>query len=126
MLDQLRQSELGVSEEIRQRLERTFRNDGIDQPTRALMAAIDRFAVLVRLQTNHHWHAHAAAGRVFRRMITARLARLGIKGPLSNEAVFQPGELPTALLVNSENPDEMGTALEAIDFYPPNQQEKKS
>ena len=59
-------------------------------------------------------------------MITARLARLGIKGPLSNEAVFQPGELPTALLVNSENPDEMGTALEAIDFYPPNQQEKKS
>ena len=107
-----------VAEEIRQRVERTIAQDA-DPPTGKLLAAIDRFAVLVKLQTNYRWHDHAAAGRVFRRMITARLARLGIKSPFSNEAVFQPGELPTALLVNSEHPDEMGTALEAVEFHTP-------
>ena len=65
-----------VAAEIRLRLEQSFRDDGIDPRTRLLMATINELAVLVKLQTSHHWFDHAAAGRVFRRMITARLARL--------------------------------------------------
>ena len=108
-----------VAEEVRHRLSRSLDDDGLAPETRKLMAAVGNLSVLVKLQTGHDWHSHPASGRVFRRMITARLARLGIKSPFSNEAVFQPGELPGALLVDSEHPDEMGAALEAIEFHTP-------
>lgn len=113
MLELLRKSERGVSEEIRRRLALTFKDDEADPETRKLCAAIENFAVLVRLQTRHDWHRHAAANRVLRYMITARLARLKPSG----EESFEPGELPAALLVGSEDPQTMGLGLEAIDFH---------
>jgi hypothetical protein len=104
-----------VAEEIRQRLEQSFEQDEIDQHTRQFMAAIANLVVLVRLQTGHDWHSHPAANRVLRNAITARLARLRPSG----EPVFAPGELPSALLVASDDPEAMGLGLEAINFHTP-------
>src|SRR5438128_1680405 len=106
-----------VAEEIRRRLERTFEDEGIDPETRKLMAAIGSLTTLVRLQTGHAWHSHAAANRVLRHAITARLARLKPSG----EAVFAPDELPSARLVaaGSDDPEAMGLGLEAVDFHTP-------
>jgi hypothetical protein len=117
MLERLRQSERGVSEEIRERLARSLDEDGIDVETRKLMAAIETLSVLVRLQTKHDWHRHPAANRVFRHAITARLARLKPEG----EAVFGPDDLPapTARLVATDDVEAMGLGLEAIEFHTP-------
>jgi hypothetical protein len=104
-----------VASEIRRRLEQSFEAEGLDLPTRRLMAAIGELAVLVRLQTNHAWHSHPAANRVFRHALTARLARLKPSG----EPVFAPNELPTVRLVaaGSDDPEAMGLALEAVEFH---------
>jgi hypothetical protein len=111
--DRLKQSEHGVSEEIRRRLAQSFALDA-DPETSRLMAAIGRVATLIRLQTNHlDWHSHPAAHWIMRHAITARLARLKPEG----EPVFAPDELPKARLVNSDDPQAMGQALEAIDFH---------
>jgi hypothetical protein len=106
-----------LSEELRLRLEKTIADEEIDPETRELMAAVGRFAALVRLQTRQEWHRHPAAHRVLRHEITARLARLKPEG----EPVFLSGELPTARLVaaGSDDPEAMGLALEAVDFHRP-------
>jgi hypothetical protein len=104
-----------LSEEIRRRLEQTLKENAYDSETRKLMAAVHRFAVLVKLQTNHRWQDHPAANRVMRQAITARLARLKPGG----EPLFSPDELPSARLVTGDDPEAMGTGLEAIDFYQP-------
>jgi hypothetical protein len=123
--DRLKKSEHGVSEEIRRRLARTFAEDdaGTDPETRRLMDAIEKLAVLVRLQTNHNWHSHPAAHWVMRNAITARLQRLRPSG----ERVFAPGELPDARLVTSDDPEAMGLGLEAVEFHrlPLNDEQKR-
>lgn len=108
-----------IAAEIRSRLERTFKEDADDQATRALAVAVVNFAALVRLQTGHAWHSHPAASRVMRQAIISRLARL--KGGWEEEAAFAPGELPTARIFapGSDDPREMGLALEAAEFYSP-------
>jgi hypothetical protein len=101
-----------IADEIRQRVERTLEQDAIEAPTRTLMAAIERLAVLVGRQTGRPWHSHPVATRVLCHAIAARLARLRGDG----DAVFAPGELPAARLVTSDDPQTMGLGLEAIDF----------
>jgi hypothetical protein len=114
MLEKLRQSSDGVSEEIRTRLARTLEEDA-DPPTRALVVAIDKLAVLVRLQTGHDWYSHPAAHRVFKQMIVSRLVHLKPSG----EAVFGSDELPpmASRLVASDDPETMGMGLEAIERF---------
>jgi hypothetical protein len=116
MYERLKRLPGGLAEQIRSRVELTFRNDEIDEPTRKLMAAVENLAVLVRLQTCHEWHSHPAANRVLRHAIVARLARLKGGG---EEASFAPDELPKARLVapESDDPRDMGVALEAVDFH---------
>jgi hypothetical protein len=105
-----------VAEEIRQRLEQTFK-EGSDQHTRALMLAIDNLDFLVRIQTGKAWHQHAGAARVFRTAIIKRLVRLL---PKSGTAEFRPDELPQGKrLVESDDPETMGVGLEAIEFSGP-------
>jgi hypothetical protein len=102
--------------EIRERLERTLRQDAIDPPTRRLMDYVAKLADLVRLQTNRlDWHQHPGAHRIFRYGITSRLARLKPPG----EPVFQEGDLPSTLLVSADAPEAMGLGLEALDFHTP-------
>ena len=61
--------------EIRRRLERTFAQEGSDPRTDELLTAIRSFAVLVKCETGHAWHAHAGANEAFRRAIDLRLSR---------------------------------------------------
>jgi hypothetical protein len=107
-----------VSAEIRQRLERTFAEDGFDLPTRNLVEKVRSLTTAVKIQTTQTWHAHPAATRVLRRAINVALARImpgGDPNAIDN-AVFAPGELPIVRLVaqGSDDPDEMGIALEAV------------
>jgi hypothetical protein len=106
-----------LGEEIRQRLERTFEEDGYSEETRRLVGAVRELTTYVRLQTGHDWFAHPAAARVLQYAITARLSRLKPEG----EAIFAPGELPTARLVaqGSDDPEAMGLGLEAVEFHRP-------
>jgi hypothetical protein len=107
-----------IADEIRQRLERTLEQDAIeaaDPETSKLMAAIGRFAVIVRLDTGREWHKHAASHWVMRNTITGRLQRFRPEG----ERVFGPGELPSTRLVASDDPEAIGLSLEALDFHQP-------
>jgi plasmid stability protein len=106
-----------LADEVRVRLEASFESEGSDPETRALAAAVDNLAKLVRLQTGHKWHKHAAANRIMRYAITGRLARLQPEG----EPVFRPDELPKnrPAAPGSNDPETMGLALEAIDFHAP-------
>ena len=103
-----------LGEEIRDRLETGI---AADTETRKLLDAVGSLATLVRLQTGHDWHNHPAANRVMRYALTARLARLKPEG----EGIFAPGDLPIARLVapESEDPEAMGLALEAMEFHTP-------
>ena len=105
-----------LADEIRHRVERSFnREDAADEPTRDLAEAVERFAVLIRLQTGHDWRTHPASNRVMRQMVSSRLARLGPQG----EPFFAHDELPRARLVAPESNDveAMAIGLEALDFY---------
>src|SRR6516164_5465331 len=111
--DRLKQSEHGLSEEVRRRLAQSFALDA-DPGTTELMAAIVRFAGLVRMQTNHlDWRRHPGAYAVMREEILARLARLKPEG----DPAFAPGELSEKRLVAADDPEAMGQGLEAIEFY---------
>ena len=113
VLNALKGSPLGVSGEIRRRLELTSG----DAETLRLLEAVSAAAVLTSLQTGHKWHAHPAAHRVLRQIILSHLARFKPAG----DAVFAPGELPSARLVapDSDDPEQIGLALEALQFHTP-------
>jgi hypothetical protein len=105
-----------LSEEVRTRIEDSLEDDVIDLETRKLMAGINALARLVKVQTGHNWYDHAAANCVLRHAISARLERMK-RG--TEEAVFNPGELPTVRLVaaGSDDPRDMGLAVEAVEFH---------
>jgi len=106
-----------LADEVRVRLEASFESEGSDPETRALVGAVDFLAGLVNIQTGHKWHQHPAANRVLRYAIMARLARLKPNG----DPVFGPDELPKRRLAapDSDDPEVMGLALEAVDFHTP-------
>jgi hypothetical protein len=84
VLDQLRRSELGVSEEIRRRVALTLEDDAYDAPTRELVRGIMRLAAEVERETGCAWHDHSGAHLAFRQAILSRLARLKPKqGPIT-------------------------------------------
>lgn len=102
-----------IAEEIRQRLERTFRDDAIDPKTRQLMLAILLLADFVEFQTGHNWFSHPAATSIMKLAIDARLARM--KGGDGN-AVFGQEELPPKenRWIASDDPRMMATVLDVI------------
>jgi hypothetical protein len=105
-----------LGNEIRERLERTLNQDA-DPKTAKLLAAIQDFAVWTRLYTDHAWHKHPAASRALRRAITAHIARQW--GKSIEDAVFKANELPTARLIDSDDPDTIGLSIEATQFHMP-------
>jgi hypothetical protein len=102
-----------VAEEIRRRIERTFAEDERDAQTQELIASIASFVATLRHSIGHDWHRHPAAHRVFEKATMSRLGRLKPAG----EPVFAPGELPDQRLVWSDDPDMIGSALEAMDYH---------
>jgi hypothetical protein len=59
--DQLKESERGLSEEIRERIERTLEWDTHDEPTRELAADIMGIAHELNRQTGVAWHTNSVA-----------------------------------------------------------------
>jgi hypothetical protein len=106
-----------LSEEIRRRLEDSFKVDGLRLEDRALIAAVAKLIGLVRVQTGHEWNQHPGSHRTLCDAIATKLARLKPEG----DPVFGPDELPKSRLVapGSDDPKTMGVALEAMVFHPP-------
>jgi hypothetical protein len=106
-------SGVSLGEEVRQRLFKSFADETVDARTRELADAVIRFALGVKQETGRKWYAHPAANRALRFTVTARLARLRPKG----EPAFAPGELPAnRILTASDDPETIGTTIEAFDF----------
>jgi hypothetical protein len=106
-------SGVSLGEEVRQRLFKSFADETVDARTRELADAVIGFAINVKLETGFHWRLHPAANRALRFAITARLARLRPEG----EAAFSAGELPpNRILTTSDDPETIGTMIEAFDF----------
>jgi hypothetical protein len=108
-------SGFSLAEEIRSRVERTFKQDSVDEPTRNLLAFVESLPDFIRIDTRKEWHTHAAAHWVMRCGITAYLQRVRPDG----ERVFRPGELPPTRLVASDDPEAIGIGLESIIAHVP-------
>jgi hypothetical protein len=103
-----------LGEEIRQRLLASIADDHTDGPTRWLMLSVRGLAGKLKTDTGQDWHSHAGANRALRHALTALLERLR---PKDKEAVFTADELPATRLVSSTDPEAIGLALEAVEFY---------
>jgi hypothetical protein len=104
-----------LSEEIRERIAQSVRQDSLAPETLGLHDSITNLAALVEQQTGHPWYSHPAATLVLQDAIVARLerARGGVK-----EAAFRLDELPPDhRIVGSADQRMWGAALEAIDVH---------
>jgi hypothetical protein len=72
--DRLRGSERGLSDEIRERLERTFKYDEVDPVTRELVEGLINIATLLRIDFGAEWHAWPRAYEAFAAAVAQRLA----------------------------------------------------
>jgi hypothetical protein len=97
VIDRLRQSEHGLSDEIRDRLERTFKEDAIDQATRELRDFLVLIAARLRQDYRVEWHASSRAREAFSTAIAQRIegyAYLANKRPSADEELFAPRGSP--------------------------------
>jgi hypothetical protein len=74
VIDRLRHSERGLSDEIRDRLERTFKEDAIDAVTRELRDGLTNIAANLALDFGAQWHASPRAHEAFAAAIAQRVA----------------------------------------------------
>jgi hypothetical protein len=102
---------VGLAEEIRHRLERTFLVDSVDNPTRELVYTFDNLISMVRIQTGFNWFNHPDAWAALRAAIIARLDRLRPAEPRTAEP-----DTPPHPVIQSDDPQAIGTAIEAIAF----------
>jgi hypothetical protein len=75
MFQQLRQSDRGVSDEIRDRLQRTFQEDSVDPVTRELRDGLVNVAKMLRLDFGEEWYSSPPAYEAFTAAVVQRLAR---------------------------------------------------
>jgi hypothetical protein len=73
LLNRLRNSGRGLSDEIRDRLERTFKNDSIDPVTRELCDGLVNVAERLRDDFGAEWHAWPLAYQAFAAAIAQRI-----------------------------------------------------
>lgn len=108
MLNRLRQSEHGVSEEIRGRLARSLAEDRIDPTTRELANDLIQLAELVRLDVGANWNSDAGAHAAFRSAVIALIDEHKPEGAPVFGAVR---DLFGAGISKSDDPDTLGRAL---------------
>ena len=72
--DKLKQSERGLSEEIRERIERTLKYDELDPVTRELVEGLINMAALLRIDFGAEWYAWPTAYKAFAVAAAQRLA----------------------------------------------------
>ena len=75
VLDQLRKSERGVSEEIRRRIALTFEQDAADRVIRELCDGVRRIADKLRQDFGAEWHASLRAHQAFAAAVAQRIAQ---------------------------------------------------
>jgi hypothetical protein len=105
ILDRLRSGGRGLSDEIRERLERTFKEDAIDPVTRELRGGLLTIAARLRADYGAEWHASWYAHQAFTAAIKQRLAG------------YEPPEPPPSAAVADlfEPPDTVGRLRERDD-----------
>jgi hypothetical protein len=73
IFERLSKSKLGLSEEIRQRVERTFNEDDLDAVTRELRDGLVNIAALIRADFGTEWHSYPRAYEAFLAAVVQRL-----------------------------------------------------
>jgi hypothetical protein len=112
MHDRLRQSELGVSEEIRRRVERTFAEDALDPVTRELLAGITDLAAGVRTDLGAPWHAYGEVLNVFAAAVAQHLSDYKPLSPGEFGDLFRDmGFGQPAAIQLKEAPDVLGATI---------------
>jgi hypothetical protein len=93
----LKNSPLGLSEEARRRIERSFLEDQIEPHTREVAAAIVRLAEAVKDRVGAEWHVHPRAFEAFIAAVSSRLLRYRcLKTPSELKLlVDQADDMPT-------------------------------
>jgi hypothetical protein len=108
MHERLKQSEAGVSEEIRRCVQRAFDMDALDPDTRELAADMLELAELVRFDVAGNWNSHPGAHAAFRAAVIALIDERKPKGaPIFGAA----RDLLGAGISKSDDPDTIGRAL---------------
>jgi hypothetical protein len=100
VIDRLRQSDRGLSDEVRDRLERTFKEDAIDPVTRELRDGLVRIAAKLRQDYGVEWHASSRAREAFSVAIAQRIegyAYLATRRSSANEELFGPRGSPEVI-----------------------------
>jgi hypothetical protein len=95
--ERLKESELGISGDLRRRLDWTFDLEPVGKQTLALLTQIARMAYEVRLETGAPWWGHPGAHAAFSQAILSNLARLKPEGSTEfGERQYQsiPGDDP--------------------------------
>jgi hypothetical protein len=95
-----------LAEEIRSRLERTFAEDELDQPTRDFLDGVELMPAEIERETGAAWHSHAGAHAVFKQAVLSRLARLKPEGALAF------GERIHQAIPGNDDPQEIGVWIE--------------
>jgi hypothetical protein len=108
--DACARADRSLAEEIRVRLYRTFDLEEIDPSVRSFMAETGLLAMFTGRQTGQDWRTHPAANAVLRHALNAWLTRTKENGP----ETFASGELPSSMLVCSDDPQTIGVGIEAI------------
>jgi hypothetical protein len=74
MIERLRNGAHGLSDEIRDRLERTYKYDEVDPVTRELAEGLINIAALLRFDFGAEWHVSPQAYEAFAAAMRERLA----------------------------------------------------
>jgi hypothetical protein len=131
MLGRLQQSDLGVSEEIRRRLARTFAEDAIDPITRELLTGIVNLAAGVQADLGTPWHSYRGVQEVFAAAVALRLAaykpvhkspmdafmQLARNMGLSDQAASQIQQAPDAVGAVIERSDRRANTYEHLQHF---------
>ena len=115
IFDRLRSGGRGLSDEIRDRLERTFKEDAIDPVTRELCAGLLNIAVRLRSDFGSDWHASLWAHKAFVAAIVQRLAEYAPpeRPSLTVDALFDPPETIGRLRERDDRREHSYSGLEA-------------
>jgi hypothetical protein len=106
LLKRLRGGGQSLSDEIRDRLNRTFKEDAIDPVTRELRDGLVHIAARLREDYKSEWHESSSAREAFLAAIVQRLqgySYLAKKGPA--EKLFEPDGSPELIGRIRENDD---------------------
>ena len=106
--DKLKQSERGLSEEIRERIERTFKYDEVDPVTRELVEGLINIAALLRIDFGAEWHRWPRAYEAFAAAAAQRLAGYALPQGIVTDTTSE-------MLTENDLPETVGRMRERDD-----------